>query len=150
MEAFADALFKDLGKPRLEAIGFEIAPTINQAKLLTEKLEEWTKPEILQDVSDFQKSLNPKILKTPKGPVLIIAPWNFPFAICMMPIVCAIASGNPAACKPSEITPNLAQLFAELLPKYLDADAYAIVNGAVAETTKLLELKWAHGKFFSC
>lgn len=53
----------------------------------------------------------------------------------------AISAGCTAALKVSEITPNYADLIAELLPKYLDSDAYRVVTGAVPEITRLLELK---------
>lgn len=46
--------------------------------------------------------------------------------------------------KPSECTPATAALIAELVPKYLDPTAYAVVNGAVTETKALLDLKWGH------
>lgn len=144
VDAIADALFKDIGKSRFEAIGFEVAGVVAQAKASAEKLEEWTKPEPVKDVSDNYKPLNPTLHKTPKGPVLVITPWNFPFSICFVSVIAAIASGNPGVFKPSEITPHLAQLLADIFPKYLDPEAYVVVNGAVPETTKLLELKWAH------
>ena len=44
--------------------------------------------------------------------------------------------------KPSEVSPNVANALAELLPKYLDPNAYAVVKGAVPEATYLLSLKW--------
>ena len=149
VEAIASALFADLGKPRFEAIGFEVTGVIKYARTTLSKLEEWTAPvDMSEFVADMHKPLKPTVHKTPKGPVLVIAPWNFPFFICMPPVIAAISSGNPAACKPSELTPHLAQLLAELFPKYLDPEAYIVVNGAVPETTKLLELKWAHSTSF--
>ena len=64
--------------------------------------------------------------------------------LSLQPLIAAIAAGCPAAVKPSEVSPNYSQLLAELLPKYLDQQSYVVVNGGVAETTKILELKWAH------
>ena len=46
--------------------------------------------------------------------------------------------------KPSEAAPHFSQLLADLLPKYLDPSAYRVVNGAVQESAKLLELQWDH------
>jgi hypothetical protein len=62
----------------------------------------------------------------------------------MLPLIGAIAAGCTAIVKPSEFNPVCAQLLADLFPKYLDASAYRIVNGAVPETTALLDLKWDH------
>ena len=47
--------------------------------------------------------------------------------------------------QPSELAPVSSALLAELLPKYLDPEAYAVINGAVEHTTKLMELQWGHG-----
>ncbi|KAG6374211.1 aldehyde dehydrogenase [Boletus reticuloceps] len=84
------------------------------------------------------------IFKAPRGTVLIMSPWNYPFILTFQPLIGAIAAGCCAAIKPSEVSPHLSQLISDLLPKYLDPSAYQIVNGAVPETTKLLELQWDH------
>lgn len=60
------------------------------------------------------------------------------------PFIGALAAGCTAVIKPSEFSPSSSALMAELLPKYLDPTAYAIVNGAVAETQALLDLRWDH------
>jgi hypothetical protein len=49
--------------------------------------------------------------------------------------------------QPSELAPASSALLAELLPRYLDPEAYAVINGAVEHTTKLMELQWGHGRF---
>ena len=59
-------------------------------------------------------------------------------------MVGAIAAGCPAVLKPSECTPATAALITDLLPKYLDPEAYAVVNGEIDETTTLLNLRWGH------
>lgn len=59
-------------------------------------------------------------------------------------MVGAIAAGCPVVLKPSEATPNASTLIAKLVPKYLDPAAYAVVNGSVAESSALLELRWDH------
>jgi acyl-CoA reductase-like NAD-dependent aldehyde dehydrogenase len=60
------------------------------------------------------------------------------------PLVGAIAAGCTSVIKPSEVAPHTAQILTELLPRYLDSRAYIVINGAVHETTKLLEAKWDH------
>ncbi|KAH8112082.1 aldehyde dehydrogenase [Phellopilus nigrolimitatus] len=166
-DAFADAIYKDVGKPKLEVFAFEIGGLVQRCLLCAEHLEEWTKPEPV-DVPAWQKPWTPTVHRTPKGPVLIIAcvpdfpiscfiflslvsplrefgrPWNYPLILSLQALYAAIAAGCPAVIKPSEFAPAFAQLLAELIPKYLDPNAYAVVNGGVPETTKLLELRWAH------
>ncbi|KZT21750.1 aldehyde dehydrogenase [Neolentinus lepideus HHB14362 ss-1] len=142
-EAFMAAMKSDLGKPRMESWLGEIAGLVKRILLTAESLEEWTKPEY-PEVPDWQKPWRPTVYKTPKGVVLIIAPWNYPMVLSMQPFIGAIAAGCTAVIKPSELVPAFSALLAELIPKYLDPEAYAVVNGGIAETTKLLELQWDH------
>lgn len=72
------------------------------------------------------------------------SPWNYPVIIALYPLLGAIAAGCTCVVKPSELSPTVSSLLADLLPKYLDTDAYAVVNGAIPETKRLLELKWDH------
>ncbi len=65
----------------------------------------------------------------PYGTVLIIGAWNFPFALTLGPAVGAIAAGNTVVLKPSEVAPASSALMAELVPKYLDNDAIAVIEG---------------------
>ena len=90
--------------------------------------------------------MNPVIRKEPKGTVLIISPFNFPMWLSLAPVAGAIAAGNTVLLKPSELSSAVSQLTAELIPKYLDADVCRVVNGAIPETTKCLELQWDHSK----
>ena len=59
-------------------------------------------------------------------------------------MVGAIAAGCPVVIKPSELTPTVSALLARMIEQYLDPNAYVVVQGAIPETTKLLELRWAH------
>ncbi|KAJ7032244.1 Aldehyde/histidinol dehydrogenase [Mycena alexandri] len=138
-----DALTADLGRHKLEIFLPEIAPVVSGAVRAAESLEEWNKPERPQ-VEAWRSSWDTTIYPVAKGVVLIIGPWNYPYATTMLPLIGAIAAGCTCIVKPSEFSSNCAQLLAELFPKYLDQTAYRIVNGATAETTALLDLKWDH------
>ena len=72
------------------------------------------------------------------------SPWNYPFILTFDPFVGALAAGCTALLKPSESTPTCSALMASLVSKYLDPNAYAVVNGAVKETTAVLDLRWDH------
>ncbi len=65
----------------------------------------------------------------PYGIVLIIGPWNVPFALTLGPAVGAIAAGNTVVLKPSEFAPASSALMARLVPQYLDSDAIAVIEG---------------------
>ncbi|KAJ7662865.1 aldehyde dehydrogenase [Mycena rosella] len=142
-EAFAEALAKDLGKPRLEVYVHEMGTIIERALVSVQELDNWVKP-VAVEAPDWQKPWKPTIYKRAKGTVLIIAPWNYPLVLSLQPFIGAIAAGCCAVLKPSEVSPHNSALLAELFPKYMDPDAYRVVLGAVPETTKLLELQWDH------
>ncbi|KAJ7733163.1 Aldehyde/histidinol dehydrogenase [Mycena metata] len=141
--ALTDALTADLGRHKLEISLPEIGPIVSGAVRAAESLEEWNKPEKPQ-VEEWRSSWDTTIYSAPKGVVLIIGPWNYPYVTIMLPLIGAIAAGCTCIVKPSEFNPSCAQLLAELFPKYLDQTAYRIVNGAGAEATALLNLKWDH------
>src|SRR6202000_1503281 len=80
----------------------------------------------------------------PYGSVLIIDAWNFPFALPVGPAVGGIAAGNTLVLKPSEVAPASSALMAELVPKYLDNDAIAVVEGDGACSQELIALGFDH------
>lgn len=142
-EAMQDAIFRDYGKQKLEVVIGELSPAVSACINAANKLEEWAKPE-KPVVEEWRSSWDTTIHKVPKGVAIIISPWNYPYIISLAPLVGAIAAGCPVLLKPSEHTANVSTLYAELFPKYLDTDSYAVANGAIAETTCLLDLKWDH------
>jgi len=76
--------------------------------------------------------------------VLVIGPWNYPIQLLLGPVVAALAAGNAVVMKPSDLAPATSAVFAKLVPEYLDARAVAVVEGAVPETTALLEQRFDH------
>ncbi|KAF8585282.1 aldehyde dehydrogenase [Ramaria rubella] len=142
IERFQEALQEDLGRPKLESNLFDLSVIINECVYAYKNIDSWTKPDkVAFNMNWF--AFSPKVLKEPKGTVLIISPFNFPL-YCLAPLSGAIAAGCAALLKPSELNPATSQLLADLFPKYMDNDMYKVVNGAVEETTKLLELQWDH------
>ena len=138
-----DALVADVGKPRIEAYISEIAFTINEIDHTLGRLVAWTKPTKVK-VPLTSKPGRATLRPEPLGTVCIIAPWNYPVQLLFAPLVPALAAGNTAVLKPSEVTPSVSALVEELVPKYFDASAVAVVTGAVDETTALLEQRFDH------
>jgi aldehyde dehydrogenase (NAD+) len=138
-----DALQKDVGKPSLEAFMAEVAYTGSEIDLTRKKLKTWTKPERVSTSMVAQPGRS-RIHREPLGVVLIIGPWNYPFNLIMGPLVGAIAAGNCAVVKPSEVAPATSALLAERLPEYLDPSTVAVVEGGIPETTALLKEKFDH------
>ena len=140
-QALIDALRADMGKPELEARIADVGQIPIEAKLALKNLKKWTRPEGAGSIPLMGKSF---VVRDPLGVVLIIAPWNYPVGLLLSPLVGAIAAGNAAVLKPSEVTAHTSGVLAELLPRYMDTDAIAIVEGGVPETSALLEERFDH------
>jgi aldehyde dehydrogenase (NAD+) len=142
-DRLVDALVADIGKPRLDAYITDIAFTINEIDHTLKHLDSWTK------VSKVKMPLTSRPGKAtlrpePLGTVCIIAPWNYPVQLLFGPLVPALAAGNTALLKPSEVTPSVSALIEELVPKYFDPSTVAVVTGGIDETTVLLQQRFDH------
>lgn len=136
-----DALNSDLSKPELESFVHEISMMKTACKLALKELKRWMKPEkVKSSLTVFPSSA--EIVPEPLGVVLVISAWNYPFLLSLDPVIGAIAAGNAVVLKPSEIAPATSSVLAKLLGEYMDVTAIRVVEGAVPETTALLEQKW--------
>ncbi|KAF9348300.1 Aldehyde dehydrogenase [Mortierella sp. AD094] len=141
--AIRDAVFKDLHKPPAELMIGESGMVKQECIDAIKNLDKWAANRAVK-TSIVNKFDNVHIRKDPLGMVLIIGAWNYPLNLLLAPAVGAIAAGNTVVLKPSEVAPNTAALLTKLLPSYLDQRAYRIINGAVEETSLLLEHKFDH------
>ncbi|MCO5561014.1 hypothetical protein L7F22_014635 [Adiantum nelumboides] len=143
VEAIVDAIGKDLGRCRFESVFAEITLCANECIDAYENIEKWAKAD--NKWFGVVWSMHaPKEIKEPKGTVLVMGAWNYPISVQVGPLVAALAAGNTAVLKPSEVAAHSAKLLAELWPKYMDPSMSRIINGAIPETTKLLDLRWEH------
>lgn len=131
------ALFKDMRRPALEAFTGDIATLAAEIKYTQKNLSKWIKPERVPSILAIQPGKS-FIYREPYGVVLIIAPWNYPIQLSLNPLVGAIAAGNCAIVKPSELAPATSTLLANELPKYVDDNSIQIIEGGITETTALL------------
>ena len=138
-----DALHADLGKPATEAFTGEVGITLTELRLARKKLASWMKPERVR-TSAVAMPGRSYIYREPLGVTLIIGAWNYPLQLVVLPLVGAIAAGNCAVLKPSEVAPNVSALLAKWLSKYLDPKAVQVVEGGIPETTALLRENWDH------
>jgi aldehyde dehydrogenase (NAD+) len=138
-----DALKSDLGKHPQEAWATEISYVAADAAYCRKHLKRWARTRRVSTpmVGQPGKSwLQPE----PLGVVLIIGAWNYPLQLTLAGLAAAISAGNCAVVKPSELAPATSDVIARRVPEYLDSDCVKIVEGAVPETTALLELPWDH------
>lgn len=139
----AEALHEDFGKNGFETWLTEIGATVAEIDHATKHLKRWMKPlKVSTPITNQPGSST--IVRDPLGVVLIIAPWNYPFHLVVAPLVAAIAAGNCALVKPSELTPKTSALVAELVASHLDADAFAVIEGGTEVATELLEQRFDH------
>ncbi|GAC1586523.1 MAG: aldehyde dehydrogenase family protein [Acidimicrobiales bacterium] len=137
------ALATDLGKPAVEGWLADLAISIDEIDVYLHNLEAWAAPEKVK-LPLAQKPGKAYVRREPLGVVLVIAPWNYPVQLLLLPVAAALAAGNAVVAKPSELAPATSAAIARLVPRYLDADAVRVVQGGVSETTALLEQRWDH------
>lgn len=138
-----EALREDLGRHAFESYGTEIGFLKGDARHARKHLKKWAKAEKVHAPLVTQPG-RAEIHHDPLGVVLIIAPWNYPFQLALSPLVGAIAGGNCAVVKPSEIAPHTSELLAQRLGEYVDPQAVVVVEGGVPETTALLAERFDH------
>lgn len=139
---FTEALAQDLRKHPDEAWMTEIGFVCNEITHTAKHLRKWLAPER----ASVPLSLMPasaKIVRDPLGVVLVIAPWNYPVQLSLVPVMGALAGGNTVVLKPSELAPATSAALARWIPEYL-GDVVQVVEGGVPETTELLAERFDH------
>jgi len=142
----AEALSSDLGRSRFESWFGDIAPPKGEVELALKNLRRWMRPR-RRIVPLTQLPATARIQYEPLGVVLVIGPWNYPVNLSLGPMVAGLAAGNCVVLKPSEVAPATSRLMAEVLPRYLDRDAVAVVEGDGRVTQELLALGFDHAFF---
>lgn len=140
--ALLDALAADFGKPRLEAWAAEIGFVLSDIDHVLANLDAWTRPEKVPTPVAFQPGSS-EIVREPLGVACVIAPWNYPFQLLVLPMVAAISAGNAVVGKPSELAPHTSEVTARIFADLADP-AVEIIQGGVAETTELLAQRFDH------
>jgi aldehyde dehydrogenase (NAD+) len=137
-----EALKADLNKPEFEAYLLEIGVLLEVNHALRH-IQSWVKPRQVNTAID-QFPASAHVCPEPLGVVLIIAPWNYPFQLMVSPLVGAIAAGNCALLKPSELAPHVSRLMAALIEKTFDPSYITVVEGGVETSQALLAEKFDH------
>ncbi len=137
------AVFADLRKPAIEGFGSEVLVTQGEINYILKHLSQWARPQKVGTPFNLFPSSS-YIYPEPLGVVLIIAPWNYPFALTIQPLVGAIAAGNCAIVKPSEHTPHTAELICEMINQNFDPRYILAVSGTAETSKALLAEKFDH------
>src|SRR5215471_6716491 len=136
-----EALWHDLRRNKTDADLMDVDYNIREAEHALKHLHDWVKP-VREPTPLLMEPGHVRVRRDPFGVTLIIGAWNEPYMLTLAPLVAAIAAGNTAVLKPSEISEATAQQTAEMVPKYMDSEAVSVVLGGIPETTALLDQKW--------
>ena len=137
------ALWEDYRKPAPEVDLSEIYPAVGEAKHAIRHLRRWMKPRRVATPLALLGSRS-RIVYEPKGLVLIISPWNFPVNLTFGPLVSAIAAGNCAIVKPSEMTPHTSACMKRIVGDVFDEDEVAVIEGDAGVAEALLKKRFDH------
>jgi aldehyde dehydrogenase (NAD+) len=140
--ALLEALNQDLGKPPLEAY-VEWAGVQEELRHTRRHLKRWMAGQSIR-LPLWTWPARAKVHPEPLGCVLILGPWNYPFQLCLQPLVSALAAGNTAVLKPSELAPHTANLIAQLLQDTFPANTVQVVQGDGQVGAQLLEQRFDH------
>ena len=150
-----DAIYEDLKRPEY-IVTFTTGGVITEIKYALERVLQLRPPFISRRLKHWMRPIKVRtpvfllgsksyIEPVPKGVVLIIAPWNYPFLLLMAPLVGAIAAGNTAVIKPSEYAPNTSKVISELINNNFDSKFIHVVEGGVDVSKELVSRKeWDH------
>src|SRR5262252_5859531 len=140
-DELCQALWQDLRRNVIDADLMDVTYNVKEADYALKHLEAWVEPTRVHTPLVFQPG-HVRIRRDPLGVTLIIGAWNEPFMLLFAPLVAALAGGNTAVLKPSELAVACAAAVARLVPEYFDPRVVAVVEGAVLETTALLAQQW--------
>ena len=136
-----DAMRADLGKPAVESRLTDLSFVAAEIDVILRHLDAWAGPERVR-VTLAQRPGQATIIREPLGVALVIAPWNYPVHLLLLPMAAAVAAGNCVVGKPSEISPATSAALARLAERHLDPQAVAIVEGGPEEAEMLLEQRF--------
>ena len=142
-KTLVDALATDVGKPRFEGWATDLGATAADIRHLRKHSPKWAKHRKVP-LSFTSRPGRGVIVPEPLGVGLVIAPWNYPVQLTVQPMAAAIAAGNAVVAKPSEMAPATSEALARLIPRYVDPEAIAVVEGDVDIATALLDQRWDH------
>ncbi len=140
---FEAAMAADMGKPAMESFTTDVGFLAAEIAAVRKHVAKWAKPRKVRLPMTAMPGKG-YIVPEPLGVALVIAPWNYPVNLLLLPMAAAIAAGNAVIAKPSELTGETAKLMAELVPRYVDPEAIAVIEGDVAVATELLEQRFDH------
>lgn len=135
-DALSEALLKDLRKSEQEAFITEIGLVIKEIDLHIRKLRKWSRIKKVHTPIYLLPSSS-HLKHEPRGVVLIVAPWNYPFQLLFTPLIGAISAGNCVMLKPSEFAVHTNAVMDQIVQEVFKPGHVAMVHGG-KETNQIL------------
>lgn len=132
-----EAINMDFDKCEFEAYETEVGIILSEIKNVRNKIKKWASPQKVKTPLT-NPGAKTYIYKQPYGVCLIMSPWNYPFYLCISPLIGAIIGGNCAIIKPSELSLNTSKVIKEMIEKYFDKKYIAVIEGEIEENKYLL------------
>ena len=134
-----EALKLDLNKSHTESLVSEFLPLLFELNHTLRHLRRWMKPRPVSHPLPLTGTRS-WIHTEPRGIVLVLSPWNYPFILSLYPLVSAIAAGNSVILKPSEISSHTSRIIAEVIRDAFPPGRVAVVQGDGQVAQRLLSL----------
>lgn len=142
-QEFYTAFAQDYRKPPSEVEASEFLPVMEEIRHACGRLTRWMKPRRVWPTTTMLGTRG-SVQCQPRGRVLIVAPWNYPLSLCFGPLVSALAAGNTAIIKPSEMTPAVSALMGRMIADVFPANEVALFEGSQPTSQALLDLPFDH------
>jgi len=136
-----DALAADLGKSSMEAFMTEVGITLKELSHTVKHLPKWAQPQRKATwLANFPaKSM---VISEPYGVALVMSPWNYPFMLCMIPMIAAVSAGNCCVVKPSAYAPATSKAVRKVIEAACPLEWVAVIEGGRAENNALLDCRF--------
>lgn len=141
--AIRQAGWDDFRKPAAEVDLTELYAVYTEARHALRRLSGWMKPKGVWPTLGLATTRS-QLVYEPKGVVLVLSPWNYPFNLTLCPLISALAAGNAVALKPSEMTPHASALMARMVRELFPADEVALFEGGLEVAQELLAQPFDH------
>ena len=130
------ALSSDLNKSSFESFMTEVGLTLSELSYARKHLAKWMREQrVLTPLSQFHA--RSYVIPEPYGVALVMSPWNYPFMLCLEPLIGAVAAGNCCVLKPSAYSPATSEVIKKIISEAFPEEYVAVVLGGRRENTQL-------------
>jgi coniferyl-aldehyde dehydrogenase len=143
-DAIAQAIGRDFGnRSKHETFVAEIFVLLGEIRHAKQHLRDWMDPQERETSFEFMPA-SCRILYQPLGVIGIISPWNYPVSLALGPLIAALAAGNRAMIKPSELVPETSELLRDLVAEAFPDDQVAVITGGAEVGEAFSKLAFDH------